>query len=80
MEAPPQSARETRVTEANAVALGVSIDTLMENAGRAVAEEAARHLKSTSDGVAVIAGTGNNGGDGFAAIHYLEQWGYSPDL
>ncbi len=80
MEAPPQSARETRVTEVNAVALGVSIDTLMENAGRAVAEEAARHLRGPSDGVAVIAGTGNNGGDGFAAIHYLKQWGFSPDL
>lgn len=80
MEAPPQSARETRVIEANAVALGVSIDTLMENAGRAVAEEAARRLQGPSDGVAVIAGTGNNGGDGFAAIHYLEQWGFSPDL
>lgn len=80
MEAPPQSARETRVIEANAVALGVSIDTLMENAGRAVAEEAARHLQSPTDGVAVIAWTGNNGGDGFAAIHYLKQWGYSPEL
>jgi ADP-dependent NAD(P)H-hydrate dehydratase / NAD(P)H-hydrate epimerase len=80
VEAPPQSARETRVIEANAVALGVSMDTLMENAGRAVAEEAARHLKGPSDGVAVIAGPGNNGGDGFAAIHYLKQWGFSPDL
>jgi ADP-dependent NAD(P)H-hydrate dehydratase / NAD(P)H-hydrate epimerase len=80
VEAPPQSARETRVIEANAVALGVSIDALMENAGRAVAEEAARRLKGSSDSVAVIAFTGNNGGDGFAAIHYLEQWGFSPDL
>ncbi len=66
--------------EANAVALGVSIDTLMENAGRAVAEEAARRLKNPTDGVAVIAWTGNNGGDGFAAMHYLKQWGFSPDL
>jgi hydroxyethylthiazole kinase-like uncharacterized protein yjeF len=80
VEAPPQSARETRVIEANAVALGVSIDTLMENAGRAVAEESARHLDGPSDGVAVIAGSGNNGGDGFAAIFYLKQWGFSPDL
>ena len=80
MEAPPQSARETRVIEANAVALGISIDTLMENAGRAVAEEAARHLQGPSDGVAVLAGNGNNGGDGFAAVHYLKQWGFSPDV
>jgi ADP-dependent NAD(P)H-hydrate dehydratase / NAD(P)H-hydrate epimerase len=80
VEAPPQSARETRVIEANAVALGASIDTLMDNAGRAVAEEAARRLSGPSDAVAVIAGTGNNGGDGFAAIFYLRQWGFSPDL
>jgi ADP-dependent NAD(P)H-hydrate dehydratase / NAD(P)H-hydrate epimerase len=80
VEAPAQSARETRVIEANAVALGVSIETLMENAGRAVAEEAARRLKSPSDGIAVIASTGNNGGDGFAAVHYLRQWGFSPDV
>jgi ADP-dependent NAD(P)H-hydrate dehydratase / NAD(P)H-hydrate epimerase len=80
VEAPPQSARETRVIEANAVALGVSVDTLMENAGRAVAEEAARRLKGATDALAVVAGTGNNGGDGFAAIHYLAQWGFSPDL
>ena len=80
MDAPPLSARETRVIETNAVALGVSVETLMENAGRAVAEEAARRLKGPSDPVAVIAGTGNNGGDGFSAVHYLEQWGYSPDL
>ncbi|MCI4353360.1 MAG: NAD(P)H-hydrate dehydratase [Thermoplasmata archaeon] len=80
MEAPPQSARETRVIEANAVALGVSIETLMENAGRAVAEEAARHLKGPTDGIAILAGTGNNGGDGFAAAHYLKQWGFSPDV
>jgi ADP-dependent NAD(P)H-hydrate dehydratase / NAD(P)H-hydrate epimerase len=80
VEALPQSARETRVIEANAVALGVSIETLMENAGRAVAEEAARRLKGPSDPVAVIAGSGNNGGDGFAAVYYLKQWGFSPDL
>ncbi len=80
MEAPPQSARETRVIEANAVALGASIDTLMENAGRAVAEEAARRVKGPSEGIAVLAGPGNNGGDGFAAVHYLKQWGFSPDV
>ncbi|MFZ0830749.1 MAG: NAD(P)H-hydrate dehydratase [Thermoplasmata archaeon] len=80
MEAPLQSARETRVIEANAVALGISIETLMENAGRAVAEEASRHLRDPSDGVAVLAGNGNNGGDGFAAVHYLKQWGFSPDV
>jgi hydroxyethylthiazole kinase-like uncharacterized protein yjeF len=80
VEAPPLSAREARVVEANAVALGISVASLMENAGRAVAEEAVRRLPTPGGGVAILCGTGNNGGDGFAAAHYLRQWGISPDL
>jgi ADP-dependent NAD(P)H-hydrate dehydratase / NAD(P)H-hydrate epimerase len=76
----PLSAREVRVLEANAVALGVSLDDLMENAGRAVAEEAAKRLESPGAPVAIVASTGNNGGDGFAAAHFLGQWGYRPEL
>jgi len=34
----PLSSEEMAVVEQNAVALGVTIDTLMENAGRATAE------------------------------------------
>ena len=36
--APPASPMEMAVMEANAVAMGVSVDSLMENAGRALAE------------------------------------------
>jgi NAD(P)H-hydrate epimerase len=68
------------VVEQNAVALGVTIDSLMENAGRATAEEATRHLPSPPARVAVVAGTGNNGGDGTCAAFYLLQWGYSPEI
>jgi NAD(P)H-hydrate epimerase len=68
------------VVEQNAVALGVTIDTLMENAGRVVAEEAARHLPHPPARLAVVAGTGNNGGDGTCAAFYLHQWGYSPEV
>lgn len=74
------SATEMAVLEQNAVALGVTIDVLMENAGRAVAEEASRHLPSAPARVAIIAGTGNNGGDGTCAAHYLGQWGFSPEV
>jgi ADP-dependent NAD(P)H-hydrate dehydratase / NAD(P)H-hydrate epimerase len=76
----PLSSEEMAVVEQNAVALGVTIDTLMENAGRAVAEEAARHLPSPPARVAVVASTGNNGGDGTCAAFYLQQWGYSPEV
>jgi len=45
---------------------------LMENAGRAVAEEAVKNIKNKNAAVAVLCGKGNNGGDGFvAARHFL---------
>jgi NAD(P)H-hydrate epimerase len=76
----PLSSDEMAVVEQNGVALGVTLDALMENAGRAVAEEATRHLPSPPARVAVVAGTGNNGGDGTGAAYYLQQWGYSPEI
>ncbi len=68
------------VVEQNSVALGVTLDALMENAGRAVAEEAARHLPAPPARVAIVASTGNNGGDGTCAAFYLLQWGYAPEI
>lgn len=76
----PLSSEEMAVVERNAIALGQSLDTLMENAGRAVAEEAMRRLPPPPARVAVVAATGNNGGDGSCAAFYLQQWGYSPEL
>ncbi|MDR1192884.1 MAG: NAD(P)H-hydrate epimerase, partial [Peptococcaceae bacterium] len=48
---------------------------LMENAGRAVAQRAWRHLSPERNQVVVIAGKGNNGGDGLVAARHLRQWG-----
>jgi NAD(P)H-hydrate epimerase len=48
---------------------------LMENAGRAVAAAAWRHLTKDKNQVVVIAGKGNNGGDGLVAARHLHQWG-----
>jgi NAD(P)H-hydrate epimerase len=76
----PLSSLEMSVVEQNSVALGITLDALMENAGRATAEEATRHLPSPPARVAVVAGTGNNGGDGTCAAFYLLQWGYSPEI
>jgi ADP-dependent NAD(P)H-hydrate dehydratase / NAD(P)H-hydrate epimerase len=67
------------VMEANALALGLSIDALMENAGRAVAEEAAAHA-SPGGRIVILTGVGNNGGDGTCAAFYLGQWGFQPEI
>lgn len=74
------SAEEVAVYEANAVALGTGLDLLMENAGRAVAEEVQRRVPVAGSLVPILLGTGNNGGDGSTAAYYLQQWGYRPEL
>jgi NAD(P)H-hydrate epimerase len=52
----------------------IPIVVLMENAGRAVAE-AARHYIRGKRPVLILAGPGNNGGDGLAAARHLHNTG-----
>jgi ADP-dependent NAD(P)H-hydrate dehydratase / NAD(P)H-hydrate epimerase len=54
---------------------GISLETLMEGAGRAVAEFCLRQYGSESRTV-VLCGRGNNGGDGFVAARVLAQAGW----
>lgn len=49
---------------------------LMENAGRAVAEETARLAGAPPKKILILAGKGNNGGDGLVAARYLREKGY----
>ena len=57
-----------------AVEAGVSSLTLMENAGRAVADVVEGHYAPA--GVAVLCGPGNNGGDGYVAARHLKDRGW----
>lgn len=72
MSIPVFSVAQIREIEAQADALGYSYETMMQDAGRAVAERAAMLLEGI-DGprVTVLCGKGNNGGDGLVAAAEL---------
>lgn len=55
---------------------GVPGYELMERAGKAVAEGASRIAGAPPKKILVLAGKGNNGGDGLVAARYLHQKGY----
>jgi NAD(P)H-hydrate epimerase len=58
---------------------GFSVDQLMELAGLAVAMATQREFAvERFRRVLVVAGPGNNGGDGLVAARHLFHWGYSP--
>ena len=55
---------------------GVSTDTLMENAGLAVAQAARDELGGAAGvPVVVLVGPGNNGADGLVVARHLRRWG-----
>lgn len=57
--------------------LGIPGSLLMENAGRAVADEAEVMLCQREGSIAIPCGPGNNGGDGLVAARFLLQRGFS---
>jgi NAD(P)H-hydrate epimerase len=70
------TAAQMRELEAAAVAAGSSEPQLMEEAGLAVAQEAWMLLGSLEGRrIVVLAGPGNNGGDGLVAARHLFDWG-----
>ncbi len=61
--------------------IGIPSVVLMENAGRSVAQSVFTDLKGKRNArVAVVCGTGNNGGDGFVAARHLSGKGVKVDV
>ncbi|MBN2462702.1 MAG: NAD(P)H-hydrate dehydratase [Dehalococcoidia bacterium] len=75
------TAEQMRQIDRSAANVGLPTETLMENAGRAVAEETRKLIGSViGKRILVIVGTGNNGGDGLVAGRYLDDWGAEVSL
>jgi hydroxyethylthiazole kinase-like uncharacterized protein yjeF len=70
---PILTAAETRAAEEAVFATGVSVESLMERAGAAVAEAAWRYGGGMP--TLVLCGPGNNGGDGYVVARDLRQRG-----
>lgn len=73
------SAESMMGADRKAQALGIPGDQLMEHAGTAVAAAARallEHNERAGRPILVLAGSGNNGGDGFVAARRLAEWGY----
>ena len=65
----------------SAASIGLTTEILMENAGRAVAEQTKKLLGHViGRNILVMVGPGNNGGDGLVAARYLEDWGAEVSL
>jgi len=67
---------QMRQLEESCARIGLSTDVLMENAGKAVAEEVRRILGNIDQqNILFLIGPGNNGGDGLVAARHLHDWG-----
>jgi hydroxyethylthiazole kinase-like uncharacterized protein yjeF len=74
------TSEQMKRVEAQCALAGTPSSVLMENAGRAVAEEVRRTVGDGFRRVLVLTGPGNNGGDGEVAARYLKGWGYDVSL
>lgn len=75
---PAISVEDMRTVDKNISSFDIDILQLMENAGRTIAMLARDLLKRTEGRkICILAGRGNNGGDGFAAARFLHEWGAS---
>ena len=70
------TADQMRQIDQQCESIGLPTKVLMENAGKAVAEEVRRILGAIDQHhILVLVGPGNNGGDGLVTARYLHDWG-----
>lgn len=69
------TAVQTRAAEQIAFRAGMSSARLMENAGSAATRAIKEHFEIRAKQVVVVAGQGNNGGDGFVVARKLKEYG-----
>ncbi len=66
---------QMRQVEDECANIGLTTDVLMENAGKAVAEEVKEILGNIDkQRILILIGPGNNGGDGLVAARHLHDW------
>ena len=71
------TARQMREIDRRAIEeFGIPSYELMERAGRGVSKKAAELAGAPPRKILVLAGKGNNGGDGLVAARYLHEKGY----
>lgn len=69
------TAEQMRHIEEECARIGLPPDVLMENAGKAFAEEVRRMTGTGQQHFLCLIGPGNNGGDGLVAARYIHDWG-----
>ena len=74
------TSREMHALELNSEYFGVSRLQLMENAGKAIADEIASRFEPEKTRVAIFCGLGGNGGDGFVAARHLVCLGFKVEV
>ena len=74
------TSREMRALELNSEYFGVSRLQLMENAGKAIADEIASRFEPEKTRVAIFCGLGGNGGDGFVGARHLVCLGFKVEV
>lgn len=70
---------EIKKVDENAAKNGLSVNTLMETAGRSIYYSLIPYIKKENS-ILILSGKGNNGGDGIVLSRYLKQFGYQVDL